>query len=157
MPTLTDSKQAALENDIQYQIDQITIHGVTERALLKAKDDTRRQLDLSVDANAGNGSGGGSNAGINSLVNGINQSNRVMLKLSIPIDDRSAKLGVASAKIALREAKIALEQTKWNKETFTINGWNSIHSAERALRFAESAEQLQFQTYEISLQNMLMA
>ena len=46
-------------------------------------------------------------------------------------------------KSRLHEATIGLEQEKWSKETCTINGWNSIYSAERALNFAENAEKLQ--------------
>ncbi|MEO8401998.1 MAG: TolC family protein [Gammaproteobacteria bacterium] len=152
IPTLDEAKEMILENDIQYQTDQITLHGSVQRSVLQAEDNTRWQLNLTANANAGNSTGGGPNAGLNSLVNGVNQTDSATLNLTIPIDDRPAKLALASAKIALREAEIALKQEKWGKETSVINGWNTIYSAERAEQFAENAERLQEQTYKVSFQ-----
>lgn len=151
-PTLEETKELTLENDIQFQVDRITLHGSTKRNLDSAVDNTRWQLNLTLNGVAGGGSGGGVNAGIDSLTNGNNNSQSAMLNLTIPIDDRNAKLAVTSAKIALREAEIALKQEKWSKETGAINGWNTIYSAERTLRFAEDAERLQEKTYKISYQ-----
>lgn len=152
VPTLDEAKQMSLDNDIQYQIDQITLHGSTKRSVLAAEDNTRWLLNLSLSAATGNGTGGGPNAGINSLVNGVNQTNSATLSLTIPIDDRVAKTALANAKIALREAEIALQQEKWGKETSVISGWKTIYSAERALSFAQTAGQLQQKTYNISFQ-----
>ncbi len=152
IPSLAQSKRLTIENDIQFQSDQITFDGAKKRSLLEAQDHTRWQLNLSGSTHAGSGTGGGPNAGIQSLVNGVNQTNQVQLELTIPIDDQQAKIAVANAKIALRQATIALQQEKWSKETSAINGWNSIFSAERALKFAEDAEKLQQKTYAISFQ-----
>jgi len=152
VPTLDQSKSMILENDIQYQTDQITLNGSMKRNVLIAEDNTRWRLDLSVSSTAGNSSGGGRNAGINSLVNGVNQTNSASLNLTVPIDDRPAKLALSSAKIALRQAELALVQEKWGKETSVINSWNTIYSALRATHFAENAEQLQEKTYHISFQ-----
>jgi len=152
IPTLEESKQMILENDIQYQTDQITLKGSVKRSVLIAEDNTRWQLNLSANTSTGGGTGGGPNAGINSLVNGVNQTNSATLGLTIPIDDRPAKVALASAKIALREAEIALQQEKWGKETSVINGWHTIYSALRAEHFAENAEMLQEKTYHISFQ-----
>jgi outer membrane protein len=152
IPTLKQSKQLILENDIQYQTDQITFEGTRKRSILEAEDNTRWELNVTGSAHAGGGIGDGPNIGLKSLINGVNQTNTLTLNLTIPIDDKQAKNAVANAKIALREAAIALQQEKWSKETSIINGWNSIFSAERALHYAESAEKLQLQTYEISFQ-----
>jgi outer membrane protein TolC len=152
VPDLVTSKQLILENDIQYQTDQITINGTTKRSLLIAKDNTRWQLNLTTNATVGNSSGGGPNAGTASLTNGNNQSQSASLNLVIPIDDMVAKQALASAQIALKEAEIALKQERWQKETNAINGWNTISSAVRALKFAEDAEALQLKTYNISFQ-----
>jgi len=152
IPDLRKVKELIIENDIQYQTDQITLQGSTKRALALANDNTRWQLNFTGNAAVGNGSGGGSNAGINSLYNGYNQTQQATFNLVIPIDDRVAKLAVANAKIALREAEIALKQERWQKETNAINGWNTIASTERALHFAENAESLQLKTYNISFQ-----
>lgn len=152
VPTLNQSKKLTLENDIQYQADQITFEGAKKRSVIEAEDSTRWELNLTANAHAGGGTGGGDNAGLNSLVNGVNQTNIVTLNLTIPIDDQQAKTALANAKIGLREAEIALQQEKWAKETASINGWKSIFSAERALHFAENAEQLQQKTYDISFQ-----
>jgi len=152
IPTLNETKRRTLENDIQYQVAQITLHGSTKRNLESAIDNTRWQLNLVVNAVGGSGNGGGINAGTNSLVNGANQNQSAALNLTVPIDDRNAKLAVTNAKIALQEAEIALKQEKWSKETGAITGWNTIYSAERTLRFAESAEDLQKKTYKISFQ-----
>ena len=141
-----------LENDIQYQIDQVTLQGSLKRSLLSAEDNTRWQLNLTVNSSVGGGSGGGESSGLNSLVNGVNEKNSALLNLTIPIDDALAKLTLASTKIALREAEIALRQEKWGKETSIIDNWNTVYSAERAKRFAENAETLQGKTYHVSVQ-----
>lgn len=152
LTTLAESKHQMLENDIQYQTDQITIQGATKRSLLIAEDNTRWQLNATATAGMGNGYGSGPSAGFNSLTNGYNQTRSAALNLVIPIDDRVAKQAVANARIALKQAEIALTQEKWQKETNAINGWNTISSAERALKFAEDAEALQLKTYNISFQ-----
>lgn len=151
-PPLTIAKKLILENDIQYQVDQITIAGATKRSIEIAKDNTRWRLDVNASAAVGNGTGGGDNAGINSLVNGVNQTNMLTLKLTVPIDDKAAKISLINAKIGLREAELALKQERWNKETTAINSWHTIYSAERAMAFAERAETLQQQSYKISVQ-----
>jgi outer membrane protein TolC len=151
VPTLEQAKEMILENDIQYQIDNITLNGSTKRNLRTAYDDTRWQLNLTLNGSTGNGTGGGPNAGINSLVNGVNVTDSATLNLTIPIDDRPAKVALANAKIALREAELALKQEKWEKETSVINVWNTIYSALRETRFAKNAEDLQAKTYQISV------
>ena len=154
-PTLIDAEDLILENDIQYQTDQITLAGATTRSLQIAEDNTRWQLNAAGTATVGGGGGGGPNAGLNSLHNGYNQSQSIQLSLTIPIDDQVAAEGVVNAKIALREAKLALKQEKWNKQTSVINAWNTVHSAERALVFAEKADVLQHKTYDLSYQKYL--
>lgn len=154
-PTLDHAKKWTLENDIQYQTDQITLHGQKSRDLLVAEDNTRWQLNFAANVSTGNGSGGGQNAGFNSLYNGINHAQSVGLALQIPIDDQQSKQAVVNAKIALKQARLALLQEKWNKETSAINGWNNVGSAERALHFAEDAEKLQEKTYAVSYQKYL--
>lgn len=154
-PTLTETKSLTLRNDIQYQVDQIVLHGPTSRTLLVAEDNTRWQLNLTANASTGGGSGGGQSAGIDSLFNGANQAQSVGLSLTIPIDDQLSKQAVVNAKIALKQAELALLQEKWSKETSAINGWNAVVSAERALRFADDAEKLQERTYNLSYQKYL--
>jgi outer membrane protein TolC len=145
----------ALENDVSYQTAQITLAGTAQRALMKAKDNTRWQLNLTANGTAGGGSGGGINAGTNSLFNGYNQSQQVALNLIIPIDDRAAKKAVVDAKIALYESKLNLERQKWDIQTNAINQWNTIMSAERALRFADDAKKLQEKSYSVTNQKYM--
>lgn len=152
IPSLSQAKILALENDIQYQTDRLTLEGAKKRSLLQAKDNTRWKLDLSGSISTGKGAGGGQNSGLESIVNGVNQTSEIALKLTVPIDDRAAKVAFATAKMNLRQAEIALNQEKWAKETNIINGWNSLFSARRALRFAEDANTLQQKTYQISFQ-----
>jgi outer membrane protein len=152
VPNIHDAKSLVLENDIQYQVDQITLQGTTKRNVQSAEDNTRWQLNLEGNAATGNGSGGGDNAGINSLVNGVNRNDSVTLNLTIPIDDRPSKVAVSNAKIAVHEAELALQQEKWNKETDAINGWNSIYSAKKSLELAENAQRLQKKSNDISFQ-----
>lgn len=155
LPTLIETKKLTLENDIEYQTAQIMLHGPTTRSLLVAEDNTRWQLNLAVNGTTGSGSSGGQNAGINSLFNGANQGQNIGLTLQIPIDDQLSKQAVLSAKIALKQAELALLKDKWTKETSAINGWNLVLSTERALRFAEDAENLQSKTYNVSYQKYL--
>lgn len=153
--TEEDAKREILENDIQYQVDTITVQGPTSRSLLVAEDNTRWQLNATANATTGNGSGGGQNAGMDSLFNGANQSQSIALTLNIPIDDQLSKQAVVNAKIALKQADLALKQEKWTKETSAINGWNNVASAERAMRYADDAEQFQKKTYQVSYQKYL--
>lgn len=152
IPALEDAKRLTLENDIQYQVDQITLKGATKRSLLIAEDNTRVQLNLTGTATTGGGSGGGQNAGWSSLTNGANESQGLQLNLQIPIDDKSAEQAVVNAKISLREAETALKQEKWSKETNAINNWHTLYSTERSVHFAENAEMLQQKTYQIGFQ-----
>lgn len=152
VPTLDEAKALALAHDIQYRADCITLLGMKKRQLITVQDNTRWQLNLSGSAHAGDGVGDGPNAGLQSLVNGVNQTNRIELDLVIPIDDKQAKTALVTAKLSLREAEMALQQEKWSKETLAINGWHSVFSAERALRFAENAEKWQKKTYDVSFQ-----
>lgn len=155
LPTLSMAKQWVLENDIQYQVDQITLHGSLSRQLMIANDNTRWKLNLSANASTGKGTGGGEFAGFNSLFNRATRTNNVALELTIPIDDQLAKQSVVNAKIALKQAELALLQEKWGKETSAINSWNSVGSTERSLHFAESAAKLQTKTYNLSFQKYL--
>lgn len=155
LPNLIDTKQLILKNDIQYQTDQITLHGATSRSLLVAQDSMRWQLNLTANAVSGGGTGGGQNSGVDSLINGANQNESIGLTLQIPIDDRTLQQSAVNAKIALKEAEIALQQEKWNRETSAINGWNLMHSEKQALDFAEAAEKLQASTYHISYEKYL--
>ncbi len=153
-PTKEDAKNAVLKNDIQYQIDNITLHGSTSRALLVAEDNARWQLNATATAATGNGSGGGQNAGLNSMFNGTNQNQSVSLALQIPIDDQLSKQAIFNAKIAMKEAELNLLQEKWTKETSAINGWNQVVSAKNSQRFAD-AESLQQKTYTVNYQKYL--
>src|SRR3990167_5162605 len=155
-PALQQAKTSALSNDIQYQIDQITLHGSTTRALLLAEDGTRWQLNFNANAGIGSGLSGQQNAGgLTSLIDGQNQVEGASLTLKIPLNDKMAKQAVLNAKVALQEAEIALRQEKWNKETNAINSYNSIASTARTLSFSEEAEQLQNKTYELNFQKYL--
>ncbi|HEX2549304.1 MAG TPA: TolC family protein, partial [Gammaproteobacteria bacterium] len=143
-------KKLAIENDLQYQTDQMTYDGAKKRTLLTAEDNTRFELNLNGSLSTGSTGGDSENSGLKSLVNGINQTSLISLNLVVPIDDRAAKIAVQNAKIALQEARLAMQQEKWNKETNAINQWNNIFSAKRSLHYAENAEHLQRKTYEIS-------
>jgi len=134
--SLSDAKYLVLENDIQYQIDQITLNGPTARSLLIAEDNTRWELNLTGNVSTGAGLEGG-------------------LALQIPIDDQTRKQAVVNAKIALKQAGLALKQEKWSKETNAINGWSSVLSAKQTLKFASDAEGLQEKTYNLSYQKYL--
>lgn len=145
-PTLEDAKRLTLENDIQYQVDQITLQGATKRSLAIAEDNARWQLNLTGSAAIGGGQKP------NDIVNVSSVSQGVELSLKIPIDDKAAKQAILNAKIALRNAQMALQQEKWAKETDAINNWNTIYNVKKAVHFAEDAERLQKKTYQFSFQ-----
>lgn len=169
LPTLEDTKNLVLENDIQYRIDQITFEGSTQRALLAAEDNTRWDLGLTANIASGGFTNNKKDSSViitnnpddpNSPITpanatNITQSESVNLTLTIPIDDLSLRQQVQNQKIAIREAEIGLKKEKWDKETSAINSWNYLMSAKRSLQFAISAEKLQEQTYSISYQKYL--
>ncbi len=154
LPSIDETKTLVLKNDIQYQTDQITLHGSAQRTLLTAIDNTRWQLNFSVNASTG-GTIDDEYHGFNSLFNRATQDYYVGVELNIPLDDQLAKQQVLSAKIALQQAELSLKKEKWEKETSAINGWNAVGSAMRALHFAESAANLQNKTYHVSYQKYL--
>jgi len=156
LPDLVVTERLVLENDIQYQVDNITLHGQTKRSLQSAEDNTRWQLNLTADASSGHNSGGsGENGGISNLFNGTSQTQGIGLSLQIPIDDQPAKQALLNAKIAMKQAELGLTKEKWNIQTNAINGWNNVVSAKRSLRFAQDAERLQEKTYNVSYQKYL--
>jgi outer membrane protein TolC len=148
-PNLPDTKQMVITNDVDYQAAQIFLSGMHQRALAIAEDNTRWKLDLTATGNVGHSAGGGPNAGLNSLVNGINQTDSVGLQLTVPIDDKGAKIALENAKIALHEAEMDIKQMKWDKEMAAMNGWNTIFSAERALHLSEHEVELQKKSYTV--------
>lgn len=152
VPTLETAKHMILENDIQYQIDQITYEGTTKRNVAVAEDNTRWQLNFTANGMVGENKAVNPNNGINGVLNGTNQTESAMLSLTIPIDDQQAKQALSSAKIALRQADLALKQEKWSKETNAINSWNAIISTERGLSLSRNSEELQNKTYQMSYQ-----
>jgi outer membrane protein len=154
-PTLDNAKKRALENDVQYQTELITLHGQKARNVLSAEDNMRWELNVEANVATGNGNGNGQNAGLNSLFNGVNQAQSIGLTLNIPIDNQRARQALLNARLAIKQANIVLRQDKWKKETDAINGWNNVLSAERALHFAEDAERLQEKTYQVSYQKYL--
>jgi outer membrane protein TolC len=155
VPNVKEVKSEVLKNDIQYQVDDITLHGSTSRALLVAEDNTRWQLNAIATAATGNGSGSGQNAGLNSVFNGTNQSESVALTLQIPIEDQLSKQAFQNAKIALKQAEISFRAERWAKETGAINGWNQVQSARAAQFYAIDAESLQEKTYQVNYQKYL--
>ena len=155
-PDQEETKKQTLENDIQYQIDHITLHGTTKRALQSAENNLRWQLNFNANLATGSGLSGQQNAGgIQGLLNGQNQVEGFSLTLQIPLNDQQSKQALLSAKIALQEAEMALQQEKWEKETQAINNWNNLESAQRGLEFALQAEDLQQKTYHLSFQKYL--
>jgi len=141
--TFNETKEQVLAHDPQYQIDQITLHGSTQRNLQQAKDQTRWQLNLTLIASSGNGSGGGRDAGFNSLVNGVNETSSASLNLNIPIDDQEAKMAVSSAKIAIKQAEIALREEKWQLETDAIDLLNNVNNAKNAIQLSANTASLE--------------
>ena len=152
IPPLEDTKKLVVANNVSYQVSQITYEGTTKREVAAAENDMLWKLDLTARAATGNGTGPGQNAGLNSVVNGLNRTDSVSLDLVIPIDDQAAKIRLENAKIALHDAAIGLKQDKWQTETAAIDSWNTVFSAERALKLSEHAEQLQQKAYTVSEQ-----
>lgn len=153
LPSVAEAKRLTLRNDIQYQTQEIMLHGSAQRSVMTAEDNTRWQLNLVVNASTSNSTIGNQKTSFNSLFN--NQAKSASLELQVPIDDQLTKEALLNAKIALKEAEIQLMQEKWNKETNAINGYNTVISAKRALKFAEDAEVLQEKTYQVSYQKYL--
>jgi outer membrane protein TolC len=148
-------KNLTLKNDLQYQVDQITLHGPTSRNLLVAEDNARWQLNLTVNAATSNGVVDNQNNSIVNIFNGSNQAQSAGLTLQIPIDDQLSKQAVMNAKIAIKQAELALLQEKWSKETSAINGWNVVLSAKKSLQYAEESEKLQEKTYQVNYKKYL--
>jgi len=145
LPTLNDTIAFILKNDIQYKIDQITLHGSTSRQLFIAEDNTRWQLNMAATAVAGG----------NRVFYGTPHNSSVALTLQVPIDNQIEKQAVVNAKIALEQAKLALLQEQWNKKTDAITQWNAVQSLQNAVQFAREAEKFQHQTYNTNYQKYL--
>lgn len=149
--SLEETKKQVLANDIQYQIDSITLNGPSSRSVLVAEDNSRWQLNVTADATLG----GGENTSLDNAFNAQNQTQSIGITLTVPIQDQYNEQAVMSAKISLQQAKLALLQEKWAKETSAITAWNSVQSAARALVFAKNAEAFQVKTYQVSYQKYI--
>jgi outer membrane protein TolC len=157
LPTVSDVKKMALKNDIQYQVDDITLHGSTARSVLVAKDNLRWQLNLHANAAVGSAKTDtlNGNTPFGNTLTSTNQSENIAITLQVPIDDQLSKQALVNAKIALQEAELNFQQEKWAKETGAINGYNQVVSAKGAQGFAITAENLQQKTYTVSYQKYL--
>lgn len=147
LPSLEEAKRLVLKNDIQYQVDQITLHGPTSRNVLLAEDNARWQLNLTGVAATGNGTVG--------LFNGVNQQRSIGLVLQVPINDQTRKQAVVNATIAMKQAELALKQERFDKETAAINHWNTVNSVKLAWEYAQEAEAYQAKTYHVSYQKYM--
>jgi len=127
-------KELALDHDVQYQTDLITINGVTKRSVMLAEDNARPILNLELSHR---------------------READASLSLTIPIDDQAAKQQILVTKTALQQAHINLKTSKWNKEVAAVNNWKTVLASKRSLTFADDAAKLQDKTYQMSYQKYL--
>lgn len=157
--TKEEAKEMILKNDIQYQVDYITLNGSTSRSLMMAEDNTRWQLSVDANVSTQSGQTGNINPGPNpnasSLNRGAYQNQTIGLTLKVPIDDQPARQAAVNARIAMQEAELNLRTEKWAKETSAITTWNQVIIAKDTRRYAMATENLQEKTYNVSYKKYL--
>ncbi len=141
-PKVEESYQLALQNNIQYLTDILTLRQ-DERNLVVAKDNAQTQLNLSLDATTGNGMGGGRNQGLSSLSNNQNTSVMVGLDLDVPIDDYTLRQAIIQAQVAVDTDKINLARDKRELRTTIINDISNIESQAKQVLLSKHALELQ--------------
>ncbi|MDX1900495.1 MAG: TolC family protein [Gammaproteobacteria bacterium] len=147
-PTLDESIQTALKNNVQYRQAEMTLRQ-NEISVLTAEDNARWQLNLTATRTFG-GPGLSSSSGFNGLFNGSNDNLSVGLNLTVPIDNLSLKQAVVQAKIGLRQQKIAIEQAKRQLTSDVINTWNTVNSQKKQIDQARTAVELARQSLKIA-------
>jgi outer membrane protein TolC len=142
LPTLEQSIQLALSNNIAYQQQQYAVK-ILHRQLLVARDQERWQLNATLSQTwSGNTNGNFStNNNVPGLVLG-QSSTTVGLQLNIPIDNVSLKAQAAQADVSLRQGEVTLAALKRQVIIDTTNAYNMLISQKQQITQAENALQL---------------
>lgn len=138
IPLREKAYEIALENNIQYRADLLSIKSL-RRAVLVAKDNMRPQLNLSLIASTGNGANGGLNSGLDSLLNGRNTSLSAQLNLEIPIRDYSLKQNLINTQIQLAQAELNLSQQRRTLKTIIYNNVADTETSAEQIKLTENA------------------
>ena len=135
----------ALQNNIKYQIDGISILTAT-RSLVADKNSLAWGLNFTASADLG---GAGDNAGYNRIAS--NHAEKMGLKLTIPINDVTDKQTYLTQKIAVHEAKLNYRDEKRQLEISINNDRNVAINDLEQTRLAGEALTLQKATNKIAL------
>ena len=139
IPSLQESLATAFKQNNDYQQSKYQLEN-QRRALLRAQDNLRWQLDLQAQTTLGSTSGSGT--GFSALFSGDNRSYEVGLNLSIPIQDLSKQQALLQTKIALRKNQLLLKQQQRDLNLSVRNAINELSNQKQQMAQAIRAEQL---------------
>lgn len=166
LPSVDQNIQAALENNVSYQVSEIAIAS-TARSVMTAKDANRWSLNLEEDysrggavddtslvppstaLNANNLLGGG----VNNIVNNSAYGSTTSLNLTIPIDNKSNQGAILDAEIALQEAQINLKQAKQNLTIQVMSTRDSLVSSAMQIKLDTNQVNYDKQTLDNTLRS----
>lgn len=149
LPSLEESTQIALTNNVAYQQALINIR-LLKRNVALAEDNIRPQLNLSLSQTQGGGSGGLPNGGPESLINGNNHNTTVGLTLNVPISTLPQEQAIASSKVTLKQALVNLAALKRQTILNVKVGYDTLISQKQQVVQALNAVKLAQQNYDIS-------
>ena len=142
IPSQYEAYQTALENNIQYRSDLLSLESL-RRALLVAKDEMRPAFNLTLNATTGGGSGRGINAGFESLFNNKNTSASAQLDFDVPIRNYSIKQNLINAQVQLAQAEINLSQELRTLKTTILNNIADTQTSIDQIDLSKKAIELQ--------------
>lgn len=141
LPTLEQSIELALKNDINYQTQKIN-YRIAQRQFKVTLDKLRWTLNANVVQSVGGGTGGPPNSGVDSLFNGQNKNLSAGLQLNVPINDVPAKAAVVQAKVGLKQSETLLDAQKRQVIDTARTAYYTLMSQKRQITQAQTTLEL---------------
>lgn len=151
LPAIEASIDAALASDSHYQTVLIN-QRIDQRHQLKAIDDLRPQLNMSLLATTGTGYG--NQANLSSFVNHQNQSMNIGLSLSVQIDDLPLRQQYWNARVQIAQDDIDLRQLRWQLQSAVIQAIHTLDALQHQWALATVAVHQQQQTLMLAQQRL---
>lgn len=142
LPSESKTQELALANNIEYQIEGLTLKAA-KRTLLAARDDLKWKLDLTAEKDWGGNVGGWQNIS-------SNRTSTVGLNFEVPINDISSKTGYLSARIGLQQARINYQDEERQLKIDVINNRFNVIDSKKQIALAKQAVDLQQKNLKIA-------
>ncbi len=147
--TLSHYKNLALQNDITYQIDGITLHTL-QRQLSTAKNNNLPELNLTASKAFNGNATTDLDYGNSGLETNMLSNTYIGLELNVPIDNKELKQEVINARIAIDKAEVQYKEQQRQIEINTTNDFHAALNNKTQLQLTQQALLLQHQNVTIA-------